>query len=1206
MRINKNTQKTLLKIILLATIIYTIFLINTPNTTAAEGCCIYPPSRGCEVSTSQADCTELGGTFSTDSCTQITECTTQGWCCLSEADAYTTQDKCPGVFTATTNTEPNLCTANAIQVKGKVTYSDGKNATTLVNVYLDDVQTGDLIKSAQTSTNNANYTVGLLRGFTFEIKATSIENQSCSASQLITLTDLSNDPEYVDITLPCAEPTAGEVCQQQWTWNWENETGECGQRLNLIQTNPECTSGVPPRPADYVPCIGGSTPECNVNGILETGEQCDPLLSISGTCSDYIDPATGSSYAGGALSCTPGCTISTEGCFSCPTTEAGCTDDSLCGTCAICDSTSLCLDECNADDKITNVEAHAIPNILQKGIGITWETPDMCMTSTITIKRCKADDTNKCTTPQTLVATVPGNSIGYEDVPITGTGKNYCYNLSASVTTGLNTFTIYSDQLACAEVADDICLGQPWDGSSFCTGDVLTSCDENGQEVGPTQCAGGCYGPGGDPTNPTYECKAPNLCETCSGPYGLYPNDYGLNIEPYTSCSETEADYTCYVDDYSNTRTIIGEYKECADVKSCYEYKNEQSCSNNPCDIIAAQNCKWINYTEDKNELGLGVCIPQNPDEQDCTKCSEDGILGNYCPPDICALFGDAGKCYYNENTSSIATDTNTCMNVEDVSCETYDTQTECVGASNEPFTANTIYDETGTNRIYPSTHEVTQNSSDKFSRNKCVWTGTKCVKDSDSNAQINFLSDCIGASNNNKNCLLDFEAPETQLFILDQAFQENQQYSKTQLQYMTATTNEPVDETYYAFSKAIDSEPPFEIWTYDYKYPTSTLQEVQSSIIDELTPGLYKVFYYSEDQHKNLEPVKSKIFELIKDISDIDVTWTKHSKYNEGSDQYLTNLTVNVNYPAQLDCIVNLTQVANPTTRFEGDARKTTPNLEWQYQDLTDGDYNLKVVCADSNMQRYENTFTINIDADTTIKNPSPRGETFRPGEVTLYIETTEDGECYYNNDPNYIPPENPTTNPHVAGSSWRIFSSTGNKIHQTTINAQEEGMHFYYTGCRFPAHNRNYFGNTGDMIYFAIDNSSPQIKLIDTSTNDIYNSSTSKETLSLKMICDDYNELLDNWSSMTYSFGCPSIKYNVYYNDSTYGYGATYTIPSGEIKTFNSPTRYVKTYLNLTLNDTGGNSLQDYSVFLNLRNLSYVPPNVTICDPDNASSCT
>ena len=1207
MGLKQNTYKNLSKFLFLFSIISTIFILNISLSFAAPiGCCVNPAPYGCSAATDVAECLP-GGTFNTDDCTQISVCTSTGWCCLSEQTGYMTEAECSTSSIFLTSSTPNIdsCAANEISVQGMIKYSDGSNASSILSVRVTD-ETGELVTSTTTSQTNANYSVNLLRGFTFYLKATAVNNESCSVSQSISLDENSANPTIQNLDLPCLNPdVVPTVCQQEWSWTWENETGQCGYRLNLVQTNPSCTSGIPPRPAEYVPCVEDPTPTCNVNGILETGEQCDPLLALNDVCTNYINPATGTSYVGGALSCTSGCTISTEGCLDCPATEAGCADSRFCSICPICSASTFCVPECKPIDKITDVDAKPIPNIPQKGIGLTWTIPNLCTTSTITIKRCtgKADE-DICTSPQLPVATIAGNAIGYSDVPLTGTGK-YCYNISAQITTGVNTFTINSDSLACAKLPDDICMGQKWDGSYFCSGDSLTSCDENGKETGGITCQGGCYGPTGDPNAPIYECKITEVCESCNGPFGLYPYDYALTVG-YNSCGEAEQDNACYLDDYSTLMNLIGEYKSCTEIKSCYEYANQQSCSDNPCDIIGAENCEWINYTENKNELGLGVCIPQEPEAQDCTKCTENGILGNYCPEDVCKLFGDDGKCFYNAITSNFAIDKLSCLNVENVGCETYDTKTQCIGSNNKNFTANVFYNEAGNTRINPSTNKVTQNSNDLYSRNRCVWidSSNKCIKDSDSDSRVALSpkSDCNGESLNTETCLLDFVAPETQIFILDQQLQENGIYSKTQLNYLSASVNEPIKDTYYSIIKGFQEVVPGPL-TYGYTYPIKTRAEFINSI-QSLAEGKYKIYYYSEDKHKNLEEVKSVPFEIIKSLSDISVTWTNKSVYNINSDQYLTNLTVKVNYDSTLNCQVNLTQIADPTKQFAGNARKSTPNLEWLYQDLTDGAYILDVVCADEHMQRVDRIYTINIDADTTIKHPEPRGLTFKPGPITLSIETTEDGTCYYNNDPNYVPPENPTIYPGQA--QWTAFASTEHKIHTATINVQKEGMHFYYTGCHFPApYNRNYYGNIGDMIYFAIDNSSPQLNLIDVATGENYTNATAKETVSLKLICDDYNPLLDDWSSKPYSFGCNSVKYNIYYNDTTYGYSQPVTITSGETRTVYAPTRFVKTYLNVTLNDTGGNSLNNYSVFLNLRNFSYVPPNVTICDPENVSSC-
>ncbi|PIN80134.1 hypothetical protein COV13_04040, partial [Candidatus Woesearchaeota archaeon CG10_big_fil_rev_8_21_14_0_10_32_9] len=91
MGLKQNTYKNLSKFLFLFSIISTIFILNISLSFAAPiGCCVNPAPYGCSAATDVAECLP-GGTFNTDDCTQISVCTSTGWCCLSEQTGYMTE-----------------------------------------------------------------------------------------------------------------------------------------------------------------------------------------------------------------------------------------------------------------------------------------------------------------------------------------------------------------------------------------------------------------------------------------------------------------------------------------------------------------------------------------------------------------------------------------------------------------------------------------------------------------------------------------------------------------------------------------------------------------------------------------------------------------------------------------------------------------------------------------------------------------------------------------------------------------------------------------------------------------------------------------------------------------------------------------------------------------------------------------------------------
>jgi hypothetical protein len=66
----------------------------------------------------------------------------------------------------------------------------------------------------------------------------------------------------------------------------------------------------------------------------------------------------------------------------------------------------------------------------------------------------------------------------------------------------------------------------------------------------------------------------------------------------------------CYLDDYSRNKAVIGEYKSCSEISTCYDYKTSQSCEDNPCSIlkIDMDECKWNSFSVE-DELGDGFYL---------------------------------------------------------------------------------------------------------------------------------------------------------------------------------------------------------------------------------------------------------------------------------------------------------------------------------------------------------------------------------------------------------------------------------------------------------------------------------------------------------------------------------------------------------------------------------------------------------------------
>jgi hypothetical protein len=790
--------------------------------------------------------------------------------------------------------------------------------------------------------------------------------------------------------------------------------------------------------------------------------------------------------------------------------------------------------------------------------------------------------------------------------------RSYCYNISVLVNAGANgAFTITSTT-KCETLLDNECASHPDEG--YCTGKDYISC-QGGKKASTENCKCGCVDKTETaPAGCVGDSKYCNVCDICSGPFGMFgytPKSKGYDLsklEDYTlasTCSDLLVQAFCYTDDYSKNKALIGQYHSCFDVSSCYNYRTKTSCTTNPCGITTLSDCSWISLSTN-NELGLGVCIPTNEEDQDCTKCSELNILGNYCSPSMCSLYGRdaAGEstCFYNKidsNYRNLKIDNSICMNIKDVACETYDSEIDCLGIDLEAFSINAAY--TASLRSSgDNTYKTVSN--DVFNRGKCVWNATtsKCVRNADGDPALK--ADCTSTNSKQKeSCLLDFTNPETKLFILGIAAEEGAEYSRDEIKTLLLAPSEPVLNTYYSFSSAYP--------TAKYSSSPGTDRTNLMNSISALSEGAHTLSFYSEDLAHNLEFVNELTFSIIPDLSGITVTNSKVSAYDASLDTYLTNLTINIEYDESvpLDCKVSLKNEGSLSSSLGGDARRISPYLEWNYTYLRDGIYTLNVTCADNHNQKYTTSTIISIDADMSINSVNPRGATYAAGNVNIKINTNETATCYYTASGGITASGTSST----LGSPWIKYSTTGGMNHTASISESSTGIKYYYSACYFASTGKWFTGNNGDIIFYAIDAAVPNISIIDQSTGGLYNGSANNGTsvvqgLSLEIVCDDSNAALV--SGKDYTFGCKtgSIKTKIYYENYA---GKSYDIPApiinssdGGIAYLNilAPDSYVKVNLDVTGTDAGGNSVTKTYALTNLRNLSFMRPVIVICDPE------
>lgn len=1187
---------------------FLVFAVQGVNAQSFNSCCIDEAGH-CSYDEDTTAQTCNGVFNSTHSCNNIPDCNDvccrmvlSGTCVREDRAACERDENAEITFLPLDQCNQNYCNSNTVLIQGSVRYYDSILASGAdVKVFNPS---GAEVASVKTG-DNGMFVVPVSKSSAYSITISASLNSACSVQKQVAVGE--SDYTMEDITLNCLSPSSG--CMTKWeTGPWSDTT--CGFRTVVVSPTDSCGRvTLENKPAEFMPCSGESS--CG-NNVRESNEACDVVNGVPTFSADKDSCADFGSNMRGRVTCSAQCQVITD-CVSC---SGECTDQRMCTYCEEeCAGEPLCGSGCSASEKINDFIAYGTYENRLKGITLEWDIPETCASSTVKIFRCEGNNEfspNACATGSawTFVNSVSGADNLYTDTSFPQSSKSFCYNISTTINNGFEVLTIYSSTLACSPVWDDACINNP--NEPVCSGKRLVVCQNGKVQMSLSKdCSCGCRG---ETSTTPAACVGTdedcNACDVCSGPYGLFPyKDYELSEiydNAYYSCasdlrSRLGEEKMCYLDDYSKNKAIIGQYHACAEVSSCYDYRTESSCESNPCGITAVEegNCRWTSLTEN-NELGLGVCVPSNPEEQDCTKCGEKGILGNYCPEELCVLYGrDAqGKttCHYNSVTRYpfMNIDNSSCMNIEDVACETYDSKEECLGAQELSFNADIIYDSNGL--ISGGTNAVSQRSGDLLNKGKCIWAEEtrRCIKDSDMSSKIDDYSfDC-----NRDECLKDFINPETTLFVLDRELNDGDSISVEELKLITFKISEQMQrQNRNTFIAASDSGSVFPQYNL-YLQRTELINDVI-----EMGTGEVYLYFYSMDDSRNREEIKSLRLNLIPSLQGrVGVDVSTNSQYYENSDIFLTDVDITVSHDRNLRCEPDLRNVLNNQNEIAGGIPKSGTNLQWTYSYLPDGSYQLNINCVDDNLQTFVYSEEILVDSDMSLHNVYPRGGTFRGGNVEIGLSTNASAVCYY------------TTNKDVstsslssggsASSAWTAFDSTGGTEHSSTVNVDRTGLNFFYPACYFEELNDWFTFTSGDVIYFGVDNLPPEIRIYDQDTGAVYQylNATLTDFVSLRIQCEDNASVLTS-GAKSYAFGCgeSSITVSKYYQ-SFDSEGRTINVDterinSGDIYDVFAPENYVKVYLNVTATDKGGNS-RSVIQQINVRNLSFLEPIVTICD--------
>jgi hypothetical protein len=1021
--------------------------------------------------------------------------------------------------------------------------------------------------------------------------------------------EITQNTQLDDIIIPHEDCQADSTTSPQpvecvSNWYYEFSHDGCGEVLSVTDRtgcNPP-TSEPMYEEGDVIKCLDfdDSFLSCG-NNKLDTGEQCDIVNGIHMFAGGRTCQSLG--YIGGVLRCS-NCFIDENSCTNCPQQGQECISSLQCN-CPGCAEEIFCTNPLVCDE--TNVLTLQIKKLYaqEAGLRLEWNAITECLdNSKISIFKNKcAPRSNSCTVNTNdanfVNDVIPANIKSYNDYDFEeGITNYYCYKILLTTQDG----KILPPAEYCERLPDPVCVGKP-NGEYFCDQNDKVICNEGISSR--NQCEEGerCL----NPSNAEAKCVSEDICDSCSGPFGMFGFTIFKSqfIKNNMACSETENEKICFREDFSDALTAFGRLNHCADVNSCYNYKTKGSCERNVC-LESTGECQWSSLNN--NELGIGVCIPEDIEKQNCNLCDINSPF-NYCTEEMCALYGDS--CYYNaepDKTSSNSFIINRyyCNNEHEVGCETYNNEIECLGGTS--LSIDIIY-QSREDRLIPTsgTHRKLRESNDILKRGICVWTGNACIRDADfTTVHIPGISDC---DYRDKKCLTDFTPPITNVTINGNEIVEGATYSTWQLynQPLSVSRSKPVEYTRYSIGR-------------DYFYPNMTFNQFAQYARSLEEGGRYVIAYYSKDNAKNLEEIKRFNINLLTSL-DIDVTHQITPKYYPNERIILSNLTLFI------ESEQNEYECEGKLYLFEGEEgklmdrevirkRTTTGDMNWTYGFLADGQYTFKIDCTDEFGQKHESEHEIEIDEDNTLSDPYPKGDTLKTQDVTISIISSSEATCTYRG-------EGPSHN--MQGTFNRAPISEGRYNHTALIRNLEQGIYIFRPICIFTdSEIGEYEGNNGDLIYFGVDTTAPEIKIYDldlgVSARVRYNESDlPTRTLTLEFECEDKPDL--RYGQRQFNFGCEKeIQYRITHKNFTRGIqpgGQVFLqatqqeitkeqgiIKTGDTKTFTAPNEHVKITIYLTTKDKGGNS-QTHNYNLRLRNATYEDPIIFICEPET-EECT
>jgi len=685
------------------------------------------------------------------------------------------------------------------------------------------------------------------------------------------------------------------------------------------------------------------------------------------------------------------------------------------------------VDDCalGASRTVTNFQANHIPG--EKTVKLTWNLPQNCRSTVLSYSIFR--NQQKITTLPALTT----HPTEYLDIE-TDWQTPYTYEI---IVTYFDPLRNSSSAIATITTGYSECEGKYIEAlnkfSEFCkTNFIRVTCDESNNNIIQLQ---DCSNENTD-TNQNFLCSGPSVtgetyCRDVGAcdpriqnalPFGLYFQE--------SSCYGVSNNNYCYFD-YSNT--IIDTCQSCSPDMTCYDYKSEQACAQDNCDLGKTNRCEWYSTVP---TLGKGFCYQENYEQDKCHLCKEDNPLFSNidCIQSVCDKLGD---CF---------SDGSSCNSCGDYSkCEDYATELECTG--NQEIEINNCIED----GITPSLDSCNlgkckfgDHDSDSSTPNQCFKDGNNDNFWDCQNSQSCFLSDTTAPETSPLDAFIEVNKNSIIEFASDSDAQE--------LWYCIDASNTccPSESTDLQSDIGVFMIEPLESQTLNDSYFTQGNGDLTQP---------YYIRYYAIDSNENQEALK--VATAIIDITppSIDLKYLIASTTSEDSlGLVLSNLLLNITIGEQAYCTDSMTSTFGYDEQLIDES-----DSFWQNQySLRDGTYIYEITCTDQ--AGNSNTKTLEIQLDefpfAYVIHPLPSSTT-QQTDIQFRVSTNAAGECEF----------------YKGETKIGDFTSSTDKKTHTHIHTVPDNQNHksYYAICKNES-------DKYDLVqfYFTVDNLAPATSIV------------------------------------------------------------------------------------------------------------------------------